>query len=160
MKRERLMSGQRWYFDEDGTAMTLDLVIDIWDLGSCKETGRVMIGGFWYDESMVQEMVSGRRNSFYEIKDKDSVWCHERVSIDIKMVIRVIDKQFGRYSYDELEDDAVLSQIAASVKEELSGPLDSGYIDDDGFLVIGNVRIFVENMVTARRDIKKTVTMF
>lgn len=160
MKRERLMSGQRWYFDEDGTVMTLDLVIDIWDLRNCKETGRIMIGGFWYDESMVQKMVSGRRNSFYESRDKDSVWCYERVSSDIQIVIQVIDKQFGRYSYDELEDDTVLSQIAASVKEELIGPLDPGYIDDDGFLVIGNIRIFVENMVIARRDIKKTVTMF
>ena len=148
MRRERLMSGQRWYFDEDGTSVTLDLVVDIWS--GVKETSQVMIGGLWYDEETVQQMMSGRRNSFYEFTG--DTWCYDYVSSDVKTVYKVVDYHLYR---NKSIDDVVTEAVS-----DLTGNDGIGVTDNKEVINIGGVNFFIRSIAIARRYLIDHVTAF
>ena len=159
MKRERLMSGQRWYFEEDGFDITLDLVVDIWDKVTCKETSRVMIGGFWYDEETVQKMVSGRRNSFYRYDGDNKFWHYCDVTRDMKVVLKVLHRYMDRTDVYTLRDDSYVFKIARGVVSELAEQ-EYGIAMSDDVINIDGVMFFVTSIALAVRDIRETVTVF
>ena len=148
MKRERLMSGQVWYFEEDGFSVKLDLVVDIWS--GVKETSQVMIGGFWYDEETVQKMISGRRNSFYEFTG--NTWCYDYVSSDVKTVYKVVD-------YHIYRNKSIDKAVSAAVSD-LTGNNGIGVTANKEVISVGEVDFFIRNIAIARRYLEDHVTVF
>lgn len=156
MKRERLMSGQRWYFEEDGTSVTLDLVVDIWF--GVKETSHVMIGGLWYDEETIQKMISGRRNNFYRYDGDEKTWCHAYVSSDIKVITAWLEREMDKMSSWELDDDVVL-KIADDFMADMTADGGAELLEDGGFLV-GGVVYYPRTIALALRDTKRNVKVW
>lgn len=159
MKRERLMSGQRWYFEEDGFDITLDLVVDIWDKVTCKETSRVMIGGFWYDEETVQKMVSGRKNSFYRYDGDNKFWDYCDVTRDLKILLKVIARYMDRADVYTLKDDSFVFVTAKSVVSELAEQGCGTAMSEDA-INICDVTFFVTSIALSVRDVRETVSIF
>lgn len=154
--RERLMSGQRWYFDEDGTSVTLDLVVDVLDPRECNQTSHVMIGGLWYKEEIIQHMVSGRRNSVYTVVD-DKLWSYDRLCSDIKTINSVVEKEMSRYQPWELDNAGILQDIIAAVKKALlSDPYNTAVETADGLVMSKGVALCLPEIVKNYRDIRKT----
>lgn len=152
--RERLLSGQTWYFEEDGTSVTLDLVVDFWDLGSCRETSQVMIGGLWYKEEEIQRLVAGRRNSVYTMTS--SFVDYDRLTQDICSLQQMISRYLRRYQPHEREYDDVLAAVSDMV---CAGLLEEGYAQDEmgNILIEDDISICVSALVKSVRDTMKTV---
>jgi len=161
--RERLMSGQKWYLTEDGTTLTLDLVVDIWDIAACKEEAQVLIGGHWYSERAVQEIVEGRSNSIYRIRGSIS---HEMLSCTLrdikKHVLVVLLEKTAWNCYEDPDGGDIVSIVTEILRKSF---LDQGYAavdEDSGNLLLcgGAVELFLHEYVRVIKETHKTIKLW
>lgn len=148
--RERLMSGQRWYFDEDGFDITIDLVVDVWD--GPLEKSNVMIGGLWYTEDAVQKMVRGRENSHYKVDGEVS---YDRLCRNLDIVKKTVEDEMRKYQPFELEH--VVKKIADSVVQRLvRDPYGNAVpVAEGGVMIDDDVIVYVNSVVQSCVRLKK-----